>query len=71
MARPIYQHELKDPDFTWLISNFQENNPEYSCVQNSCLPIVFIREVEPAEEPFTLAPVIGEEVSEEAVAKGK
>jgi hypothetical protein len=42
MGRPIYSHELSDPDFSWLITSFQENNPNYSCVDSSCLPIVFI-----------------------------
>lgn len=44
MGRPIYPHELEDPDFAWLISNFKENNPTCSPVENTCLPVVFIKE---------------------------
>lgn len=44
MGRPVYPYELVDPDFSWLITNFQENFPEYSFVDNSTLPVVFIGE---------------------------
>ncbi|MDC0358060.1 hypothetical protein OAO01_04520 [Oligoflexia bacterium] len=44
MGRPIYPYELNDPDFSWLISNFQENFPKYSFVETSCLPVVFIED---------------------------
>ena len=43
MGRPVYSHELSDPDFSWLITSFQENNPQYNLVDSSCLPIVFIQ----------------------------
>ncbi len=42
MGRPIYAHELNDPDFAWLIDSFKENHPDYSCFENDCLPMVFI-----------------------------
>jgi hypothetical protein len=42
MGRPIYPYELADADFSWLITNFQENHPEYTLVEDSSLPIVFI-----------------------------
>lgn len=42
MARPVYPYELADPDFCWLVTNFQENCPEYVCVDNGTLPVVFI-----------------------------
>mgnify|MGYP005696176209 CR=1 FL=1 len=42
MARPLYPHELGDPDFSWLISNFQEHNVDYVCVDTSPLPVVFL-----------------------------
>lgn len=42
MGRPIYPYELADADFSWLITNFQENFPEYSLVEDTSLPIVFI-----------------------------
>ena len=44
MGRPVYPYELGDPDFSWLISNFQENNPQFCVVEDSCLPIVFIED---------------------------
>ncbi|RMG39819.1 MAG: hypothetical protein D6719_12415 [Candidatus Dadabacteria bacterium] len=44
MGRPVYPYELSDPDFTWLINNFQENNPDYCPIENSILPVVFVRE---------------------------
>jgi hypothetical protein len=43
MARPVYTYELSDPDFSWLVSNFQENNPNYIIVENSCLPVSFVK----------------------------
>ena len=46
MGRPVYPYELADPDFSWLITNFQENFPEYSFVDNGTLPVVFIGEKE-------------------------
>jgi hypothetical protein len=42
MGRPIYAYELQDPDFSWLISNFQENFPHYTYIENGSLPVVFI-----------------------------
>ena len=42
MGRPIYTYELADPDFSWLISNFKENNPQHVSIESSNLPIVFI-----------------------------
>ena len=42
MGRPIYPYEMGDPDFAWLISNFQENRPEVLLVDNGILPVVFI-----------------------------
>jgi hypothetical protein len=46
MGRPVYQYELADPDFCWLISNFQENYPSYRLVEMSSLPVVFVRSSE-------------------------
>lgn len=42
MARAIYQHELTDPDFSWLINNFRENRGNVLVVESSCLPVVLI-----------------------------
>ena len=44
MGRPVYSYELSDPDFSWLITNFQENFPEYCFVEGTTLPVVFIGE---------------------------
>lgn len=43
MARAVYQHELSDPDFVWLLSKFQETHPGYTFVESSSLPSVFIK----------------------------
>jgi len=50
MGRPVYPHELEDPDFSWLLNSFRENNPECTVVESSCLPIVIIRGVHAPEE---------------------
>ena len=42
MARALYSHELSDPDFSWLISNFVESHTEYVMCESAQLPIVFI-----------------------------
>jgi len=42
MARPVYPHELCDPDFAWLIANFREQHPEFVSVESTFLPIVLI-----------------------------
>lgn len=44
MCRAIYPHELADPDFSWLINSFRENNPSYALVDVSNLPMVLIKE---------------------------
>jgi hypothetical protein len=63
MGRPIYPYELGDPDFTWLITHFQENNPRYNAVENTCLPVVFIEhEGEEVELSSTLPLLPPEEV---------
>ena len=43
MGRPVYQYELADPDFSWLVSSFQENHPDYSFAETTTLPVVFIQ----------------------------
>lgn len=42
MGRPIYNYELSDPDFSWLINSYKENNPRYAFVDASGIPISFI-----------------------------
>lgn len=48
MGRPVYTYELSDPDLSWLVSNFQENNPNYILIENSCLPVSFVLGAGPA-----------------------
>lgn len=44
MARPVYTHELSDPDFSWLISSFRDNNPCFTLIEIVGLPLVFIQD---------------------------
>ena len=48
MARPIYQHELTDPDFLWLINSFRESRSGYLMIESSCLPVVLLEYTEQA-----------------------
>ena len=54
MGRPVYPHELVDPDFTWLITNYRENHPQSVPVESTCLPVVFITEDLPDSESTVL-----------------
>lgn len=69
MARPVYAHELIDPDFSWLISSFQENNPQYMLVDASCLPVILIERGVPlgAELPALPQPPLVEGEGEQEV----
>ena len=69
MGRPIYNYELSDPDFSWLVTNFKENNPNHTIVDTSGVPISFINaekstkikevtEVTPEEFESEIEPVI-------------
>ena len=42
MARPVYPHEMVDPDLQWLISTYREAHPEMFLVEVSCLPVTLI-----------------------------
>jgi hypothetical protein len=42
MARPVYPYELHDPDFSWLLDNFRENNPQFTLHENPCQPLVLL-----------------------------
>jgi hypothetical protein len=62
MGRPIYPYELGDPDFSWLISHFQENHPGYNVIENTCLPVVFIEHIgEPVVGELSLPVLPAEE----------
>jgi|GEM_PF-6064250 len=43
MGRAVYQHELTDPDFVWLLSRFQETHPQYIFIESTALPAIFIK----------------------------
>jgi hypothetical protein len=43
MARPVYPHELCDPDFQWLISNYKESHPNLIMVESTFLPLILIQ----------------------------
>ncbi len=53
MDRAVYQHELQDPDFAWLLRTFQESNPDYYYAANTYQPIALIK-----AEPGTVAPAL-------------
>ncbi len=42
MARPVYPHELVDPDFQWLVNTYKESHPEAVLIDSSCLPVVLV-----------------------------
>jgi hypothetical protein len=50
MARPIYPHELSDPDFQWLINSYKESRPGLALVDSTCLPLVIVKLEEEVEE---------------------
>jgi len=43
MGRPVFPFELTDPDFTWLLNSYQENNPNHTCFECDSLPIVLLK----------------------------
>ena len=49
MGRPIYPHEMGDPDFFWLISSFRESHPDFTLIEMGSLPMVLIHEDKPPE----------------------
>jgi len=42
MGRPVYPHELNDPDINWLISNYKELHPSCLVMESGMLPVVLI-----------------------------
>ncbi len=42
MARAIFSHELGDPDFQWLLSNYTEQKHTTAMVDAPCLPVVLV-----------------------------
>ena len=47
MGRPIFPYEMGDPDFSWLLTTYQENNPEFVAVEDPCLPVILVRMDDP------------------------
>jgi hypothetical protein len=42
MARAIFSHEVVDPDFQWLLSNYAERKGAVMTVDVTCLPVVLV-----------------------------
>ncbi len=63
MARPIYPHELSDPDFQWLLNSYRESRPGVALVDSTCLPLVLVKidesveAVESDEESYGAVPM--------------
>jgi|1048.fasta_scaffold19784_2 hypothetical protein len=55
MARPVYPHELCDPDFQWLISNYKETHPNTVTIESTFLPLILIQMAEAIEAVETLS----------------
>lgn len=43
MGRAIFSYEMTDPDFSWLLTSFAENRPEFVAIDVPGLPIFFLR----------------------------
>ena len=71
MARAVYQHELQDQDFAWLLQRFQESNPAYALVESAILPVVLVRgdRIAPAADlPLVLGAPDDEMLDEGAIS---
>ena len=42
MTRPIFSHEVSDPDFQWLLDNYAERNKCTAIIDSTSLPVVLI-----------------------------
>lgn len=51
MARGIFAHELNDPDFIWLLSNYKESNPHSTVLDSPGLPVMVLSFPEPSVIP--------------------
>lgn len=56
MARPIYSHEVLDPDFQWLLQNYSENHPNAFVLDSTCLPVVIVLGEERKNAPHSVGP---------------
>ena len=63
MARAVYRFEMNDPDFMWLMNNFQESHPEFVAADADSQPLVYIKGenlvvAEASEEAPSLSPAM-------------
>lgn len=52
MARPVYAHELSDPDFAWLITTYSEEHPGVLVIENPGMPVMLLNIGELSPENF-------------------
>jgi hypothetical protein len=72
MGRPLYPYELGDPDFSWLLSSFQENNPGWVMIESTNLPVVLLESATGALAlPAVVPPGKLDEASEEPLDKSE
>ena len=67
MARPIYPHELSDPDFQWLINAYRESKGQVAVVDMSCLPLIMVlldRNPPIPDEDSTFEPLVAAPAAE-------
>lgn len=70
MGRPLYPYELGDPDFSWLLSSFQENNPGWVMVESTNLPVVLVQSTTaPLGLPSAPPPAVRDEGLDDAFEK--
>lgn len=62
MARPIYAHELSDPDFQWLIHAYRETRGPLTVIEAGNIPVVLVPLVDPEARfmPASPPPVSGQ-----------
>ena len=58
MGRPVYEQELSDPDFEWLLSSFKSSHPTFLIVQSGNTPVVLF-EGALVKAPEKSLPVLG------------
>ncbi len=70
MGRPLYPYELGDPDFSWLLSSFQENNPGWVMIESTNLPVVMLQSTTGSLAlPAALPPAVREEAKDDTLDK--
>lgn len=70
MGRAVYPHELVDPDFSWLITRYQENHPGSINVEATGIPIVFIKSEPENLQPKPILPLPYPKQSPRSVGEG-